>query len=403
MNALAKSLAVVVLLGGGVFAYTQLRRTDVVVTPVVRGRAVDAVYATGTVEADDRVVVKARLSGSVAECLVREGDAVKKGDLLARLDNPGVTFALTRGRTQLAAASKQAGAQSPQLAGLASQAASIRAEIDLVRAEVERAKSLAASGSASSVDLDKLQTRLAQLESQLRANAAQQQALGIDLDANAAQLAESVKALASQVTDTEVRSPLDGVVLRKTTSSGEVVAVGQTLFEIGDTSKLVLKIAIDEADVATVSADPPSSAVASLYAFAGRAFTGKVTRIFPDADRATKSFVAYVKLDAPPVGLRSGMSSEVNIVVAQKDDVLIAPMEAIDGGFAWVVSSGVAHRRPVTLGIHDLLRAEVERGLGEGDLVVVDGQGALSDGARVATRSTATALPPAVDRASAKR
>jgi RND family efflux transporter MFP subunit len=403
MNALAKGLGVVVLLGGGALGYAKLRTTDVVVTPIARGRAVDAVYATGTVEADDRVVVKARLAGSVAECLVREGDAVKKGDLLARLDNPGVTFALTRGRTQLAAASKQAGAQSPQLAGLASQAASIRAEIDLVRAEADRTKSLAASGSASSADLDKLETRLTQLDAQLRANAAQQQGLGIDLDANAAQLAESVKALASQVTDTEVRSPLDGVVLRKTTSLGEVVGVGQTLFEVGDTSKLVLEIAIDEADVAKVSADPPSVAVASLYAFAGRAFTGKVTRILPDADRATKSFMAYVKLDAPPPGLRSGMSCEVNVVVAEKDGVLIAPTEAVDGGFAWVVSGGVAHRRPVTLGIHDLLRAEVVSGLGEGDLVVVDGQAALSEGARVATLSAPAALPPSFDRASAAR
>jgi multidrug efflux pump subunit AcrA (membrane-fusion protein) len=93
----------------------------------------------------------------------------------------------------------------------------------------------------------------------------------------------------------------------------------------------------------------------------------------------------------------------VNIVVAQKDDVLIAPMEAIDGGFAWVVTGGVAHRRPVILGIHDLLRAEVDVGLAEGDLVVVDGQGALADGARVAARTAPAALPPPTERASAKR
>jgi HlyD family secretion protein len=375
----------------GVIAWWQLRRIDVVVTPVVRGTAVEAVYATGTVEAEDRVSVKARLAGAVAECLVREGDPVKKGDLLARIDNPGVSYALTRGQAQLAAANRRAGAQSPQVTSLASQATAIRAEMELAQNELERTKRLAATGATVSTDLDRARTHLAQLDAQLRSNDAEQAALHIDLDANAAQLAESVKALASQVTDTEVRSPLDGIVLRRNVEPGEVVAQNQSLFDVGDTSKLVLRVAVDEADVGHVSADPPSSALATLHAFRERTFRGHVTRVFPDADRATKSFVAYVTLDDAPPTLRSGMSAEVNVVTAQKEGALLAPMEALEGGSAWAVVSGRAHHRDVDVGIHDLLSAEVRSGLAEGDLVVVDGQGALSEGARVAVRTAAPA------------
>src|SRR5262245_62527438 len=94
----------------------RLQPVDVVVTPVVRGKAVEAVYATGTVEADDRVNVKAKASGSVAEILVKQGQAVKKGDLLAQIDNPAVAFDLKRGQAELSAASAQAGGDAPQVA-----------------------------------------------------------------------------------------------------------------------------------------------------------------------------------------------------------------------------------------------------------------------------------------------
>src|SRR6185369_664233 len=95
--------AVVILAGGGAVAARRLQPIPVVVTPVVRGKAIDAVYATGTVEADDRVNVKAKTNGSITEILVKEGAPVKKGDLLARIDNPVVAFDLKRGQADLSA------------------------------------------------------------------------------------------------------------------------------------------------------------------------------------------------------------------------------------------------------------------------------------------------------------
>jgi macrolide-specific efflux system membrane fusion protein len=93
-------------------------------------RAVEAVYATGTVEPIERVVVKARLSEHVARILVKEGDAVTAGQLLAELDNPVRAFALRQGQAQLGRAQAQAGARSPQLAGLAAQVRGLEAQLD---------------------------------------------------------------------------------------------------------------------------------------------------------------------------------------------------------------------------------------------------------------------------------
>lgn len=89
---------------GGIVA-KKLAPLPVVATRVVRGTAVEAVYATGTVEAESRVFVRAKVGGSVAELLVKEGAVVKKGDLLARIDNPVVSYDLERGQAELVAAS----------------------------------------------------------------------------------------------------------------------------------------------------------------------------------------------------------------------------------------------------------------------------------------------------------
>lgn len=386
-----KAIVVAVLILGAAAAIVAKRMAPlpVAVTPVVRGKAVEAVYATGTVEADDRVNVKAKASGSIASILVKEGQAVKKGDLLARIDNPVVAFDLKRGQADLSAATAQAGANAPQLAALRAQADAIKADLATARTDLGRTEALVKGGSVAQAELDRARARVTQLEGQLAANEAQQRAMRIDLDANAQRQAAAVQSLASRVSDTEVRSPLDGVILSKSIEIGEVVAVNQTLFKVGDTRSLILEVSVDEADVARVhdgsEKDAPSLAAVSLYAFPKEVFKGKVFDVLPDANRDRKAFLVKVRLDKPPSGLRSGMSAEVNIIAREEESVLLAPSEAESESFIWVVKDGRAQKQAVKVGIRDLLRLQVLSGLAEGDLVVVDGQDKLKEGARVTT------------------
>lgn len=378
---------------------SRLRPVPVVAMPIVRGAAIDAVYATGTVEAEDRVQIKAKTSGSVAEILVKEGDRVKKGDLVARIDSPQLAFELKRGKVDLSAASAQGGAAAPQLQALRAQAAAISADLGMARQEAARLETLSASGAVAGAELDRAKARVAQLEATLAANEAQQKALRIDLSANAARQAAQVQTLESRLADTEVRAPMDGVVLAKQIELGEVVTVNQPLFKIGDTARLVLEVSVDEADVARVrepEGEAPGSTVAvSLYAFPRQVFAGKVFEILPDANRERKSFLAKVRLDEPPKGLRSGMSGEVNIVIGQKAGVLLAPSEAEADRFVWLVDGGRVKKQKVSTGIRDLLRVEIVEGAEEGALVVIEGQDRIQDGSRVAvTRKEPDRLQP---------
>lgn len=395
---IARIVAVVLLLA--VVAAVVARRfapKPVVVTKVVRGTALDAVYATGTVEALDRVVVKAKISGSISELKVREGQSVKRGDLLAVVDSPTLKFELAKGKTELWAASSQAGAKGPQLQALAAQARATQVQLDAAKDERERVKKLVAAGTATQVELDKVETNVAALEAQLAAQAASKKALEIELGAKATGAGAAVDSIAARLADTEVRSPLDGVVLGRSVEPGEVVMLNQPLFRVGDVGNLVIECHVDEADVGKVAVDAKTAV--SLYAFAGKAFRGTVFEVLPDADRAKKSFLTRVRLDDPPSGLRSGMSAEVNVIAAERPGALLAPADAIDvDGWVWIANGGRAERRKVTVGVRDMLRAEILDGLAEGDEVVVSGADALSAGARVKTTEqaapTTAAAPP---------
>ena len=368
---------------------------------VVRGKAVEAVYATGTVETEDRVTVKAKQSGSIAEIFVREGRAVKKGDLLARIDNPGVTFDLKRGQADLSAANAQA-SRAPQIAALVAQSHALEAERDMAKKNLGRTTELLGSGAIPQAELDNARSRVDQIEAQIAAIRAQAEAVRIDLGSAAAQKAAVVDSLAARVSDTEVRAPADGVVLTKLCDVGEVVSPNQPLFKVGDTSRLILEVMVDEADVARVfdgtGKEPSSLTAISLYAYGQRSFRGKVFDVLPDANRDRKAFLVKLRFDEPPPGLRSGMSGEVNIVTREREGALLAPSQAEDAGSVWIVEGGRAHKKPVKIGIRDLLRLEVLDGLEEGVVVITEGQAALSEGARVSVTMKANdKLEPSPD------
>ncbi|MDP9000305.1 MAG: efflux RND transporter periplasmic adaptor subunit [Myxococcota bacterium] len=371
------------------FAFSRWLPVAVTTTPITRGTAIDAVYATGTVEPFDRVIVKAKAAGSI-DLKVREGMHVKKGELLATVDSPALRYDLARGKADFWAASQQANANAPQLASLEAQARAIAAELNTVNGDRARTARLVESGSVAQTELDRLVDRAAGLRAQLDANSAQRRSLRIDLTARESGSSAAVDTLAARLADAEVRAPMDGVVLTRFVEPGEVAMVNSPLVKIGGVDNLILECSVDEADIGRVTVG--KKVVISLYAFPQTIGQGEVFEILPDADRAKKSFVTKVKFVDPPAGLRSGMTAEANVIIDQRPDSLLVPAEAVDSsGAVLLVEGRHVHRRHPTLGVRDMLRVEVIDGLHEGDQVVV------SDGAKLKedARAKATIRPPA--------
>ncbi len=297
------------------------------------GTAARTVTVTGTIEPIRTVTINSQLSGAVRQVAVEEGDQVRQGSLLARIDSRELEAQLASAEASLQVAARAA-----------ERAERLRNEEIITVAEYERDIAAHAAAQASR---DQLRTRVGYAT---------------------------------------VRSPIAGVVLRKSVEMGNIVGAQTELFTIGDVSTLVVRLPISELDVTALEEDDDVSL--TLDALPGRTLPGRIRRIFPSGDPTTRLVpVEVVLTGAAARDARPGFLARVDFQLDPRDGVLMVPAGALvddaGGSAAFIISQGRASRRQVQRGGTFQGRVEIVRGLAPGDTVAVAGVTTLRDGAQV--------------------
>lgn len=310
-----------------------LRAPALEVAAPSRGPAVEAVYATGTVEPVRYAQIGSKLSGRIVEVRVKENETVAARDVLAVTDEEEDR----------------------------SNVGQLQARLVLAEADVARARKLRRSGNVSVAALD-------QAESAVDAARA------------------ALDAAKARLDDHFIRTPIAGKLLRseKQLRIGDMVQPGEVLFIVGDPSELQIDAEVDEEDITKVEIG--QEALLRADAFAGKVLEGKVSEITPYGDPVARTYRVHIALPAD-TPLRSGMTSEINIVVRRQEDVLLVPASAISNGSVWTVVDGRAHLQKVEIGTIGRDKAEIRSGLAEDASVIVDPPADLADGARVRTET----------------
>jgi RND family efflux transporter MFP subunit len=319
------AMAIVVL---AVLAVWILRSRPAVQTAsVARGPAVEAVYATGTVEPVRWAKMGSKITGRITEILAKEGDQVARGSVLARLDD------------------REARANVKQLA----------AREEFLRDEEARRKKLFDKQLISRQDYEK-------------AVSDHEQAL------------ETLNAARQVLADLTLTSPLTGKVLRQDGQVGEIVTSASVLFWVGQSDRLWVVAEVDEEDIPRIR--PRQRVLIKADAFANEALEGEVTEITPKGDPINKTYRVRVGLPEN-TPLKIGMTTEVNILVREERDALLVPVSALIGSHLWVVRDARAWRREVKVGVVGDRMAQVVSGVAEGDTVVLYPPATLKDGQHV--------------------
>lgn len=273
-----------------------------------RGDIRVSISSTGALSAISTVVVGSEISGRVTDVLVDFNDRVRKGQVLARLDPSTFEAQIAQGNAainsaqanaaQAAAALRNAEADYRRKAELGQRQLVARSEVDLARAALEQAR--------------------AQLNAS-RAQIAQQQA--------------GTRTTRLNLGRTEIRSPVDGVVLTRTIEPGQTVAASlqaPELFKLAeDLSKMKIELAVDEADIGQVKVG--QRATFTVDAFPERRFVGAVSQVRLSAT-TTNNVVTYpvvIEVDNRDGVLLPGMTANAEIVVSQKEDVVRVPNAAL--------------------------------------------------------------------------
>ena len=358
----------------------------VVVTRATTGPVVQAFYATGTVRPVREYPIRASSAGTLDQVLVDKGDRVKSGQDLAVIVDPVLKFSLDRAKAELSEKQKRADTKlSPVLQEFDAKIGAMGEMVATARREVDRMEAMTQTQAASTVDRDRAtdlwQTRLSEQASLV----AQKQAKQYELqrDAEVAQ-AEYDSALWNTQQQT-LKAPIDGAVLDRPTSRGTRVAVNDVILRIADVrpEELVMRAAVDEEDVTKVR--PGQTVRMSLYSFPGVAISGRVVKIYDEADASRRTFEIDVAFERADPKLAPGMTGELAFVIDEKPSATIVPCTAVQAGKLHVVRDGKLVAADVEVGLRSFDRVEIKSGVGPDDAVVVTPIGNLSAGSRVRT------------------
>ncbi len=379
-----------VLLGLAVVAVVVARRgpsgVEVDTTAVVRRERLQAyVTASGEIVADRFADIGSSVMGRIEELRVKEGDKVRAGQVLARLDP-------VQARSQRDAASAQVQA-------LGAEQVAAREQVRVAQAEAQAARARVAEADANLRRVDALFTE--RLVSAAERDAAVAAADGARAQLQAAQAAVSradenirsaerrqqqARAQAAGAGDllakTEITSPIDGVVSRLQVRQGEMVVIGiqnqpgTTLMTISDLRDVNAEIKVAEADVMRLAVG--QVATVTLDAVPGRTFAGKVIEIGTGAlpppagaaaTAAAREFRVVVRITDADTGLRPGLTCDAEILTDERPNATVVPLQAVvlraapgsdqDKTGVYVVRDNVARFVPVTTGIIGGLLIEV--------------------------------------------
>jgi len=345
-----------------------LAPTDVLVVRPVE--LVRTLAISGGLKAVESAVVKARVAAEVAEMSVREGDRVKAGQLLGRLDATEFTLRLHQAEQQ---------------------AASAKAQLDIAERALANNRALVDQGFISKNALDTSVMSMAGAQASLQAAQA------------AADLARKA------VRDTEIRAPLSGIVSQRLVQPGERVPLDARLLEIVDLSRIELEAAVSPDDVGSV----PVGSLARLQVDGlAQPVSARVVRINPSTQAGTRSVMTYLALE-PQRGLRQGLFAR-GVIELQRQTTLAVPASAVRVDqarpYVLVISGDKAVQRGVTNGSRGEAMfgptpeaaIEIIAGLAAGETILRSSVGAMPDGTRVRLPA-AQAPAPAPAAATASR
>lgn len=300
-----------------------------------RQAVVDAVRATGRIEAEQAIELRPDQEGRVTELLFAEGQFVEKGAALVKTDD----------------------------AVLRAQAERVKADRDLAQQQLERVRRLRAQNASSPADLERAEA--------------------------AARSAEAALALLElQIERTTVRAPFAGVVGQRFISVGDYVTTGTRLVTLQtvDPQRAVIEVPERHA----VRLRRGQTVEFSVAAHIGRVFRGQVEFIDPVVENQNRTILVKARASNPNGLLKPGMFIEARLATDRRANAIVVPEDAIQplrtANVVWAVVDGKASRRVVQLGVRSAGVVEILSGVEAGEGVVVGGLERMGEGLPVAPR-----------------
>ncbi len=379
------------------------------VQPAQRAPISEVVSTEAVVYPVEQAVITPKITSTIKSFAVQRGSRVRKGQLLAVLENADLAAAAdqSKGEFQQAEAGyvTATGASLPQEMQKATLDASVAGSSLSAQQKVyDSRKTLFDQGALPRRDLDTAEVALAQARNQYEV--AQRQLDDLkrigqeqSLKSATAQLgAAKGKYLGAQaqLSYSEIRSPLDGVVTDRPLYPGELATANVPLLTVMNNSKLIAKAHVSQAEAALLKVGDDAEIVVPG---AGEPVKARVSLVSPAVDPSSTTIEIWFEAAKPNPALRPGMTAQVNAIAKTSKDALVVPASAVfknaDGNEYVLLAGGDgrAHQQTVKTGIRNAESVQITEGLKEGDLVITSGGYGVPDNTRIKIETSAAPEP----------
>ena len=321
------------------------------------------VYGNGTVEARVMVNVSSKITGTIVALFADQGDQVKQGQLLARLENDDL---LHQEEQSEAGLNRSAASLSVEQANLQK----ARANLALAEKNAQRFKVLAEKNLVSRLEAEEYDTACQVAREEVARCLAVIDAVRMEERAGRAGLGSA----RSKVADTLISAPQDGVIITRDLEKGATVTPGMSIFTLADPGTIWVKANVDESQLKGIAIG--KKAVITLRSAAGEPLPGQVVRLGQQSDRVTEELEVDVAFDTPLQQIRLGEQSDLYIVTEMKKAAPSLPAAAIvtrnkERG-VWVMTNGRLMFKEVKIGIEDQGNfTEIVTGLDDGERIAL--------------------------------
>ncbi|MGX5691076.1 efflux RND transporter periplasmic adaptor subunit [Arcticibacter tournemirensis] len=329
----------------------------------------EAIFAPGHLEAGHQFTLTAFNDGYIRQMLIKEKDTVSNGQLLVVQDDVAASIGEKSSEENLKISVENTSESSPVLQQLRAQLISAEQKLDLDNKQYERMQRLYVSRSVAKVDLDNAKMAYENSLASVRSLRGNIDATRLTLQKELINSRSQYASAAAGADYFRIKSPGDYMVYEVYKKQGELLRKGEAIALLGDRRELLVMLNIDEASIAKVRVG--MKVLIELNTEKYKAYSARITRIYPYFDNASQSYKAEARFDTAPAGLIAGTLLQANIIAGHKSRAMLIPRSSLSpDGKVVIDKGGDLDTVMVKTGIISTDWVEVLGGLAKSDKVV---------------------------------
>lgn len=299
------------------------------IQPIVSDLTV-SVYASAIVQPDEKYAAYTEVPGIIDEIFVSEGDTVARGQILARIQASREDHDLKVAELQKKLAEEKLKGPNNQIKLLESDLRKLEVQLETDSLNYERQKKLWSKDIGSKTELENKALKYKMSKENLDATKRKLALTRTELSNQYKQSHINYERSKDALKSYAIKAKENGRIYKLYKEAGEAISVQEVFAEIGDAQSFIIELQVDESDIAELQHG--QSVLIELDAYPGQSFKAGISTIYPSKDLRSQSFKLEAVFQEQPDRLYAGLSGEANIIVKEKKDVLLIPLEYLGQG-----------------------------------------------------------------------